>query len=93
MTTPAISKTLVTFQIMDETGHKTEDNIPLDTAIDRIVEHAVVHARFVYIEGKVFLFSSPTEATPEDLERLRSSLEEFANPEVTLSGTLVGGLK
>lgn len=80
-------------EIADKTGHTTVANLSLDQAVDNILQHAENNARWVFINGEKFEFSGTNFRTAENVQKLQSKLEVQENPDVLLTGVLVGGSK
>jgi len=80
-------------EIADKTGHTTVADLSLDQAVDNILQHAENNARWVFINGEKFEFQGTNYRTEDNVQKLRSKLEQQEDPAVMLTGMLVGGAK
>jgi hypothetical protein len=80
-------------EIADKTGHTTVADLTLEQAVDNILQHAENNARWVFINGEKFEFQGTNYRTEDNVQKLRSKLEQQEDPAVMLTGMLVGGTK
>jgi hypothetical protein len=80
-----------TVKISDNTGHTELEDLSLDQAVDNIVSKVEQNAHWVWIDGALFEFNSGGAATEENRQKLAARLSQAEDPDVVLSGTLVGG--
>lgn len=81
-----------TVKISDNTGHTELEGLTLNEAVSSITEKVEKNAHWVWIDGALFEFDSGSPATSEaNQAKLAGHLTRAEDPDVILSGTLVGG--
>ncbi len=80
-----------TVKISDNTGHTELENLTLEQAVDNITSKVEQNAHWVWIDGALFEFNSGGASSAENREKLAQRLSVAQDPDVVLSGTLVGG--
>ena len=82
-----------TINIADRTGHTTLEGLELDAAVDNIIKHSEENARWAFINGELFEFTGANKRSEQNVNALKGKLEAVENPDILLTGRLVGGKK
>lgn len=89
--TEATSMSTYTVKIADRTGHTEMAELTLEQATDNILASAENNARWVFINGEKFEFEGTNYRAETNLNNLKTKLQAITNPEIVLTGVLVGG--
>jgi hypothetical protein len=81
-----------TVNIADRTGHSSVANLSLDETVNTIVENVENKSRWLFINGEAVNFKGAgSQLKNENVQMLRTMLENLNDPTILLTGTLVGG--
>ena len=72
-------------------GHNTVANLTLDEATETIISNADNNARWVFINGEKFEFNGGSYRSEQNVQKLRTAIEQLQDPAILLTGVLVGG--
>lgn len=78
-------------KISDNTGHTELADQSVDQAVEAIVDKVATHAHWVWIDGALFEFEGHDVKSENNKQKLAARLGVAEDPNVVLSGTLVGG--
>jgi hypothetical protein len=81
-----------TVNITDRTGHSSVANLSIEKTVDTIVENVENKSRWLFINGEAVNFKgASSQLSTENVQMLRTMLENLNDPTILLTGTLVGG--
>jgi len=81
-----------TVNIADRTGLSSVANLSLDETVNTIVENVENKSRWLFINGEAVNFKGAgSQLKNENVQMLRTMLENLNDPTILLTGTLVGG--